>query len=134
MLVAIVSRVGGFEHMGRRGRRMESRRARWVQLTCCYVVTCLLLTCQVLVDLRRGEEQEEDGEQKGKVGAVVMVVVISLDVAKDLSIGGSAAADKASTYLVDLSIREEQEEDGEQKGKVGAVVTMVVICCMLLRI
>jgi hypothetical protein len=35
--------------------------------------------------------------------------------------GSAAAADKASKYLVDLSIGEEQEEDGEQKGKVGAV-------------
>jgi hypothetical protein len=35
--------------------------------------------------------------------------------------GSAAAADKASKYLVDLSLGEEQEEEGEQKGKVGAV-------------
>jgi hypothetical protein len=32
-------------------------------------VTLLLVTCYT-VDLRIGEEQEEDGEQKGKVGAL----------------------------------------------------------------
>jgi hypothetical protein len=55
---------------------MGSRRARWVQLNGCCVVGCWLSYCHVLVDLSRGEEQEEEGEQKGKVGAVVALVVM----------------------------------------------------------
>jgi hypothetical protein len=42
--------------------------------------------------------------------------------------GSAAAADKASKYLVDLSIGDEEPEDAEQKGKVGGHCSSLLSC------